>query len=105
MRTFFGKWAVLTGLALLIPACGDDAPVANEAAVNAPEGNFMLDSPGNDASAMESVNDATEPAHLSSENDAAPTEPPPGENAAAVLGESEGGDTGGNVTDRGAGAD
>ena len=86
-----GRLALIAGAALLASACGGGGDAQNESAANATDANLMLDQPANDASAMESAVNATEatpytvPGNESDGND--------------VLGETEGGDTGGNTID------
>ena len=82
--------SLIAGSALFVAACGGGDTAANEDAANDLESNLMLDEPGNDASAMESVTNIVEPlptANLGETTD---------EN---VLGETSGGDTGGNTVD------
>lgn len=84
------KMAVLAGTALAAAGCNRQAAVNNGAAneVNQSE---AQDRPGNDASAVESVNTAPEP----------PREAPPANDAAGddPGAANPGGDTGGNSMD------
>ena len=87
------KAAMIAGAALSMPACGDDGGEATEAAgANKIDGNAMLAEPANDASAMESAVNATEPAPVVNGTE-------PGNDAGGVLGETSGGDTGGNTVE------
>ena len=81
-------WAMVAGAALLAAGCGTGDDAANRADANALDANLMLEGPGNDASAMESAVNATEPVAVNSSEDG---------NASDVLGETRGGDTGGNT--------
>jgi hypothetical protein len=88
MRKLLG----IASATLLVTACGGDTAATN--AANESDANLALDAHANDASAMESVANMTE-------------EAPPTENlgnaAEDPLGETSGGDTGGNVMDNIAG--
>lgn len=81
--------SIIAGSALFVAACGGSGETpANQGAANDLESNMMLDTPGNDASAMESVTNVVEPlptANLGAEENA--------------LGETSGGDTGGETVD------
>lgn len=79
-------WAMVAGAALLLAGCGTGDDAANRADANALDANVMLAEPGNDASAMESAVNATEPVDANSS-----------EGGNDVLGETRGGDTGGNT--------
>lgn len=82
------RFSIVAGSALFVASCGGaEAPVAENAA-NELESNLILDAPANDASALESVETIEAP-------------PPPVANLGAdeVLGETTGGDTGGNTVD------
>lgn len=69
--------SIIAGSALFVAACGGGGQtVANEGAANDLESNLMLDEPGNDASAMESVTNVAEP--LPTANVGAPAETDPG---------------------------
>ncbi len=78
--------SIAAGAALLVVACSGGGDSANTAATNDLDSNMMLDVPANDASAMETAVNATEP------------EPVTG-NAATDSGGDAGGDTGGNAAD------
>jgi len=79
--------AILAGAALALAACSGGDTAANNATGNELDQNMMLEEPANDASAMEAVGNATE----------APAETT---NAAEdTMGETDGGDTGGNTVD------
>ena len=87
------KAAMIAGAALSMAACGDDGgEAANEAGANMIDSNAMLAEPANDASAMESAANATEPAPVANAAE-------PGNDATGVLGETSGGDTGGNTVE------
>lgn len=83
-----GRLAMVAGAALLAAGCagGDDA--ANATDTNALDANVMLEEPGNDQSAMESAVNATEPLATNTSDDG---------NTSDVLGDTSGGDTGGNT--------
>ncbi len=81
--------ALLAGTVLLIGGCGGSDEAANATDSNALDANLMLDQPGNDASAMESMANATEPMVTETGNQ--------GTDATDVLGNTSGGDTGGNT--------
>lgn len=78
--------SIIAGSALFVAACGGGETAVNESAANDLESNMLLDAPGNDASALESV---------------APVEAAPVVNLGEeeVTGETSGGDTGGNTVD------
>ena len=85
--------AMIAGASLLAAACGSESDdAANDAGANVADSNAMLVEPANDASAMESAVNATEPAPPA--NDSGATNETGG-----VLGETSGGDTGGNTVD------
>lgn len=86
---FAGRTAAIAAAALL-GACGGDA--GDEPAVNALDAEMTLDEPANDASAIESAVIDPAPAPAMNRGDAAG-------NASEVLGETSGGDTGGNSAD------
>ncbi|HWT11437.1 MAG TPA: hypothetical protein VN231_01640 [Allosphingosinicella sp.] len=86
--------AAIAGAALLAAACGGAGDgAANDAVANALDSDLMLDAPANDASAMESAANAGDPAPVAADNGSEET------NAADPLGETSGGDTGGNTVD------
>lgn len=80
---------IIAGSALFVAACGGGETVVNQGAANDLESNLMLDTPGNDASAMESVTNVVEP--LPTANVGEPIEDDGGE--------ASGGDAGGNTLD------
>jgi hypothetical protein len=81
MRHLF-KFALLAGAALAVPGCKGQAPAANNV-INEVGLNESLATPGNDASAVESVANAPLPAPPpamatnTSGNSVAPSAPPP----------------------------
>jgi hypothetical protein len=79
--------SIMAGSALFVAACGGGESTVNESAANDMESNMLLDMPGNDASALESM----EPI------ESAPPVANVGEED--VPGETSGGDTGGNTVD------
>lgn len=86
------RLAIIASAALLVTACGDGGEATNNAGAEALDSNAMLDTLGNDASALESVGNAGE------------TLPPvdtgnQGTDATNVLGDTSGGDTGGNTVE------
>jgi hypothetical protein len=86
-------FAFVAGLALAVAGCSGSSEPAAEADANLAESNLILDEPANDASAMESADEVTQPVDVfenSTANEAEETEP---------LGETSGGDTGGNTVD------
>ena len=87
------KAAMIAGAMLFVAACSDGGDEAvNDAAANAMDSNLMLDEPANDASAMESAVNATEPAPVANTGNE-------GDDSTDVLGDTSGGDTGGNTVD------
>lgn len=90
------KFVAIALLCALAGGCGSQTP-GEEAPPPPLDANRMTSEPGNDASAMEAVAAETDPVlvPMPDSNAAGPS------NAAAPgpLGETDGGDTGGNVTD------
>jgi hypothetical protein len=86
-----GIAAIAAGLALAVSACGDSEQATDDAANNMIDANALFDEPANDASAMESVTNVEEPLPEIEAGNASETE--------NVLGETSGGDTGGNTVD------
>ena len=85
--------AFVAGLALAVAGCGGASEPAEEADANLAESNLILFEPAYDASAMESADEVTQPVDVlenTTANEAEATEP---------LGETSGGDTGGNTVD------
>lgn len=94
MRNILGRtggWTMIASAALLVAGCGGGDEATNAADVNALDANAMLDQPGNDASAMETAANAAEPAVTDTGNQ--------GADSTDVLGNTSGGDTGGNTID------
>lgn len=86
MRTLFvttGRVALLAGAALIVTACSGSEPAAN-ATDNAAD-NMLLEEPANDASALESAANASDPVPLGNDTETTTDVP-----------ETSGGDTGGN---------
>lgn len=91
---------IAAGVSLAAGCGGDGAEDSNAGALDA---NAMLEQPANDASAMESVYNAAEPAADSTEpGNAADSDEAAEETGPA--GETSGGDTGGNTLDSNAAA-
>lgn len=84
-----GTLALATGAALLVAGCGGSGDAGNATDTEALDANVLLEQPVNDASALESAVNATDPVVTDTGNQAA--------DAPAVLGNSSGGDTGGNT--------
>lgn len=84
---FTTRISIIAGSALFVAACGGAETAVDENAANDVESNMLLDAPGNDASALESVAPV----------DTAPPVANLGDDE--VLGETSGGDTGGNTVD------
>ena len=81
--------AAVAGGALILAACGD-GDKADESA-NALDANMTLDATANDASALETAIPAPEPAPAANASAGNAAEP--------VLGDTSGGDTGGNTVE------
>jgi hypothetical protein len=84
-----GTLMLAAGTVLLVAACGGGGDATNAAEANNLDANLLLDQPVNDASAMESAVNATDPVVTESGNQATDSSP--------VLGNTSGGDTGGNT--------
>ena len=94
MRTFFtrgGRLALIAGASLLAAGCGGGNEAAADNNMTALDANLMLEQPGNDQSAVESAANATEPVPADLGNTSTDSN--------AVLGDTSGGDTGGNTVD------
>jgi hypothetical protein len=89
LLTRTGTLALAAGAALMAAACGDGGDSANTADANNLDANLLLDQPVNDASAMEAAVNTTDPVVTDTGNQG--TDSPP------VLGNTSGGDTGGNT--------
>ena len=85
------RMTALAGAALIVAACGGD-DAADEAANDSLDSNLMLEQPMNDASAMESAANALEPAPPADTGNQ-------GTDSTDVLGNTSGGDTGGNTVE------
>ena len=95
MRTFSirgSRLALAAGAALLAAGCGGGNEAAADNNAGALNANLMVEQPGNDQSAMESAANATEPMPADLGN--ATTD-----DGNQVLGDTSGGDTGGNTVD------
>ncbi len=90
MRKFINatRIAAIVTLTSLACACGGEAETSETNVAPPLDSNIMLDAPANDASAMESVGDVVDPA---------PVLNAPAEEDGDALGETSGGDTGGNT--------
>ena len=92
MRNLFtrsGRLALAAGAALLVAGCGEGGDATNATDTNTLDANVLLEQPVNDASALESAVNATDPVVTDAGNQAT--------DAPAVLGNTSGGDTGGNT--------
>jgi uncharacterized caspase-like protein len=89
LLTFAGRAATIAAAAMLT-ACGSDA--GEEPALNTFETETTLDEPANDASALESAVIDPSPAPVTNAGGTAESE-------SEVVGETSGGDTGGNSVD------
>lgn len=85
-----GRLAIATAACLCVAACGSGGEATNNAAENAMDGSQMIDEPANDASAMESAVNAPELTPVTNAAEADTND---------VLGDTDGGDTGGNTVD------
>lgn len=88
MRNLMLRTALIAGATLALAACGASEKAADNSA-NEVDANAMMGEPTNDMSAMEAAGNAAEPL-------------PPVDNGTAtgnVLGETEGGDTGGETVE------
>ena len=81
--------AFIAGAALLAASCGGGNEATADNNLSAEDANAMLEQPGNDQSAMESAANISEP--VPTANDST--------DANSVLGDTTGGDTGGNTVD------
>lgn len=83
------RMSIIAGSALFVAACGGGSETTvNQGAANDLESNMMLDTPGNDASAMESVGNLAEPLPTANLGE-----------AEANMADDAGGDTGGETVD------
>lgn len=67
--------SIIAGSALFVAACGGGETATNLGAANDLESNLMLDAPGNDASAMESMTNVVEPLPTANVGDANEVDP------------------------------
>lgn len=84
-----GRMAFIAGAALLAASCGGGSEATTENNLSAADVNAMLEQPGNDQSAMESAANMSEPSPAANEST----------DANGVLGDTSGGDTGGNTVE------
>lgn len=94
MRDLFSRsarLAIVTGACLFVAGCSGGGDATNDAAANAMDGNLMIDEPANDASAMESAVNAPELMPTTNAGEEVDTND--------VLGDTDGGDTGGNTVE------
>ena len=84
------RLTIVLGAALIVAGCGGGEDATNAADTNTLDANLLLDQPANDASALESAVNATEPVVTEGNEQG---------NATDVLGETSGGDTGGNTVE------
>lgn len=87
MRNLMLRTALIAGATVALAACGGGNKAVDNSA-NEVDANAMMGEPTNDMSAMEAAGNATEPL-------------PPVDNGSSdnVLGETEGGDTGGETVE------
>lgn len=90
LGTRTARLAIVLGAALVAAGCSGNEEATNATDTNALDANLMLDQPANDAGAMESAVNATEPVITNTGEEG---------NSTDVLGETSGGDTGGNTFD------
>jgi hypothetical protein len=83
------RLAFVFGAGLALAGCGGNETATNTANLDNLDANAILEAPGNDASAMEAAVNAPEPVATTNAGEAS--------NSTEVLGETEGGDTGGNT--------
>ena len=83
------RLAIVLAAGLALAGCGGNETATNTADLNNLDANAILETPGNDASAMETAVNAPEPVATTNAGEAG--------NSTEVLGETEGGDTGGNT--------
>lgn len=91
MRSFHSttRLTLAAGAALAVAACGGGADsAANNVVANDLESNLMLDVPGNDASAMESMTNVVEPlptANVGEANETEAADPGAGESVESNI--------------------
>lgn len=94
------KLAGMVSGALLLASCGGGANDTNEAAATQADSNVMFEQLGNDASALEAAGNAAPMEVVNDEASATgspATEATTQNSSQPVLGETSGGDTGGNT--------
>jgi hypothetical protein len=94
MRDLFsrtGTAVLIAGLALAVAGCGGDTETVNEPEANLVD-NMMLEEPANDASVLESTANLAEPAPANATDETETDD-------TNVLGDTSGGDTGGNTVE------
>jgi len=79
MRILIIRTALIAGAALAIAGCDRGNKAANNASANELDANMTLSTPANDASAVESAANASEPIAPAT-NNAGPDTPPPSVN-------------------------
>ena len=84
------RLAFMAGAALLAAGCSGGNNATTENNLSATDANMMMEQSGNDQSAMESAANVTEPT---------PAEANESSQDNSVLGDTSGGDTGGNTVD------
>ena len=80
--------SIIAGSALFVAACGGGETAVNEGAANDLESNLMLDAPGNDASAMESMTNVVEPLPTANVGETNAVDPAAGETSTGDTVES-----------------
>ena len=92
------RLAMIAGAALFVAACGDGGEATNNSGIEELDSNMMLDTLGNDASALESIGNAGEPLPPVDTGNQG-VEANQGTESTDVLGTTSGGDTGGNTVE------
>ena len=88
------RLAIILGAGLALAGCGGNETATNTADLNNLDANALLEAPANDATAMEAAVNAVEPVVTTNGAEASNSS-----DSGDVLGETEGGDTGGNTMD------
>ena len=87
-------FAIVLGAGVALAGCGGNETTTNTADLNNLDANAILETPANDATAMEAAVNAVEPVVTTNTGEQGNAS-----DAGAVLGETSGGDTGGNTVD------